>query len=69
MQTWEYLRFEADIGLRTNTMKLADAAGERVDNREAFVVLNELGDQGWEAVGVASHSARNTIILLKRPKQ
>jgi hypothetical protein len=44
--------------------KVVVAGSEKVANR----LLNEAGEEGWEAVGIGVHSASYYVIALKRPK-
>ncbi len=40
-----------------------------VDNEEALKKLNDLGNEGWEAVSTAIDGAGDGIMVLKREKR
>jgi hypothetical protein len=42
---------------------------EKVDTVNLEKTLNDLGEQGWEAVGILQSSSRSYVVLLKRRKQ
>lgn len=73
MTRWEYLCVDVPHDKVTKT-KIAGQDSGRVDQAEA--ILNDLGSQGWELVGVRSGamSARNQntsfglTLFLKRAK-
>lgn len=76
MQRWEYLavhfegRHWADsLGHRGDVVNAGRPYNETVNNdHQPGKLLNELGDQGWEVVGVASGDASDYRLFLKRPK-
>ena len=60
MQKWEYA-VRADLG----DGRYGDGRPTRT-NRQA---LNEMGDLGWEAVGIWASRPNVAYVLYKRPKQ
>lgn len=63
MTRWEYMAVQVDWRER----HAEELAGQRLDRYDAIeAVLNELGEQGWEAVGIDASSSWR--VLLKRPR-
>ena len=59
MTAWEYLII-ALPAFEAPTLTRGESA--------AVHTLDELGDQGWEAVGMTVVADGNVVVLLKRPK-
>jgi hypothetical protein len=60
MTRWEYLVFALPAFVAPTTHR-----GES----EAVLALDQLGDEGWEAVGMTQLADGSVTVLLKRPKR
>lgn len=60
---WEYLHLEVDGSDKPKSLN-----GQGVTKKHISVVINELGDQGWELVTVYPKANAVNVMLFKRPK-
>ena len=76
MQKWEYLYVVAIGGtvvqINKETFRIPDQFDEDIEGTSIFDFLNEFGQKGWEAIGLATsplvEGERSIInIILKRP--
>ena len=69
MQKWEYLEvIYADVVTSVNGKTIGEVGLLRAKGPKVWEFLNEMGQQGWEVVGLASWGdAGWSRVLLKRP--
>jgi hypothetical protein len=76
MQRWEYLSVHVEkyhwsdrLGRRGDVPRAGRPYLPTVENaHNSGQLLHELGEQGWELVGIASGDAYQYRLFLKRPK-
>ncbi len=67
MQRWEYLEIQIDSGIRVwrdslgREGELREATGRWGSYRHGGALLNDLGDQGWELVGIEAVPSGSTV--------
>lgn len=66
MHRWEYLTLQSSKNYGTTKFYVNGEMQPALKNQEMAVVMNQLGAQGWEMVGIASESDGLTFVF-KRP--
>lgn len=65
-QTWEYLRLESVTNYGTTKYAFNDEMQPALKNKPFAQVMNGLGAQGWELVGIST-TKDGTAYIFKRP--
>lgn len=68
MQRWEYLTLQSSKNYGTTKFFVNGEMQPALKNMEMSVVMNQVGKQGWEMVGIASDADGQTFVF-KRPFQ
>jgi hypothetical protein len=66
VQTWEYLRLESVTAYGTTKYAFNDEMQPALKNKPFPQVMNALGGQGWELVGIST-TKDGTAYIFKRP--
>jgi len=69
MKHWEYTLVDEQIGDKYFVSVSGSSGRESFEGGDIIDVLNKLGAQGWEAVGlgvIKTHGDERNMVLLKR---
>jgi ABC-type cobalamin transport system ATPase subunit len=66
MQRWEYMTLTSSKNYGTVKYYINDAQQQVLKNQKLVDVINQIGGQGWEMVGLAAGESEN-IYIFKRP--
>lgn len=67
MQKWEYLTLRASRNYGTVKYYVNDKQQPTLKNGKLPSIINQLGAQGWELIGVNAADAREQTYIFKRP--
>ncbi|MCU0497098.1 MAG: hypothetical protein MUF87_07085 [Anaerolineae bacterium] len=67
MQRWEYLTLESSRNYGTTKFYVNGVMQPELKNKNLAEVMNLVGTQGWEMVGVATGDNGNTFIFKRAP--
>jgi hypothetical protein len=63
MQRWEYLTLEASKNYGTTKFFVNGEMQTSLKNAEFSTIINQLGGQGWELVGISAMDSTSTYIF------
>lgn len=66
LQKWEYLTLESTSNYGTVKYIVNGEQQPAIKNFPLFQVINQIGSQGWEMVGIAAVAEQRTYVF-KRP--
>jgi hypothetical protein len=66
MQKWEYLTLESSRNYGKTKYIVNNEQQAELTNEKLSVVLNKIGRQGWEMVGVSPGSESGQLFVFKR---
>lgn len=66
MQKWEYLTLESSRNYGKTKYIVNNEQQAELTNEKLSVVLNKIGRQGWEMVGVSAGGENGQIFVFKR---
>ncbi len=64
---WEYMVVEATINYGGSKFSFNGELNNQFKNQALHLVLNQMGQVGWDLVAVQIINANNTIYTFKRP--
>jgi hypothetical protein len=66
MNRWEYLTLKSSQNYGTTKFYVNDTMQSALKNQKLADVINQIGGQGWELVGITNGGADSTYVF-KRP--
>lgn len=68
MNKWEYLTLETSTNYGSTKFHVNGELQTALKNAQLPVVMNQLGSQGWELVGLNRNEEGNMTYVCKRPR-
>ena len=66
MQRWEYLTLKSKTNYGTTKFYINDQMQPTLENGRMPQIINQLGGQGWELIGIGDDDGAN-VYIFKRP--